>query len=63
MAPKIDLILSPAETPGRCEICGHARTDLWCESCNPGHYLCRGCIASHRDDFNAVVGQEPEVGV
>jgi hypothetical protein len=54
--PETELILSPAEVRGRCQICGHVLTDILCHSCNPEHYLCRDCIRGHRDGFNRVPG-------
>jgi hypothetical protein len=56
MEPPIELLLSPAEEPGPCAICESRETGIQCDSCEPSHRLCRECVSTHRDDYNAVLG-------
>ena len=43
-----ELPLIEVQEPGPCAICGIRETSAWCTHCMPQHYVCIGCLESHK---------------
>ena len=47
MGENTELVLIQVDA-GKCDLCGVRETSNWCTSCMPQHYVCSGCLESHK---------------